>query len=98
MATNNKNAATAASSEEELTETPKVPHQDGAKVTSIKKHDEPVFDDEIDGDVSLVEKAKRLLKNKRVVAGAITTAVLAGAVLVIRSRNSVEETDETPEA
>jgi cell division protein FtsL len=71
-----------------------------ASVTSIKKDQEPDFygeDDDFDGGSSLVQRAKRLAKNKRVIAGAVTTGVLTLAVLVIRKRNTVEdEQNETP--
>lgn len=100
MATTPKNS-TAAETVEEAT----VPHQAEPKVektkatvTAIKKDKEPEFygEDDNNGGSSLVAKVKRLAQNKRVVAGAITTVVLTGAALVIRNRNSAEETDETP--
>jgi hypothetical protein len=79
-----------------------LPHQKAPKaasVTSINK--EPEFfgedDDNYTDGSSIVAKAKRLAKNKRVIAGAVTTGVLTLAVLVIRKRNTVDEQEnETP--
>lgn len=99
MATNSKSAA-AAVTEETLEDGPKVPHQDvkEAKVTSIKRNDEPEFyGEDGDTDETLAAKAKRLVKNKRVIGGAAAAALLTISVLVVRKRNSVDEQDnETP--
>lgn len=99
MATTSKNNASASDAVEEDV---KVPHQHAEKVaatvTEIKKSNEPVFDGETSENITLIGKAKRLVKDKRVVAGAATVALLTIGVFVARKRNSVEETDETPEA
>jgi hypothetical protein len=96
-----KNTADSTVEEKDAT----VPHQakaSEATVTEIRTSDGDVTffgEDDTKGSSFLVVKAKRLAKNKRVIAGAVTTAILGTAVLVIRKRNSaVEETDETPEA
>lgn len=101
MATKSNAAETPAEVADDAT----VPHQasksaEPTKVTSIKKHEEPEFygEDETDGD-SLKAKALRLLKNRKVIAGVVTTTVLGTAVLVIRKRNSAEQDgEETTEA
>ena len=100
MATKSNAAETPAEAAEET----HVPHQtsktEPAKVSSIRKSEEPEFygEDETDGD-SLKAKALRLLKNRKVIAGVVTTTVLGAAVLVIRKRNGAEQdVEETPEA
>jgi hypothetical protein len=96
MATTAKNAAAAETAE--VVEEKSVPHQ--AKVTSITKDDgEKVSYYGADDDnekLSLVEKAKRLVKDKRVIAGATSVALLSVGVLIARKRNTVDENDETP--
>lgn len=105
MATKNNTAAENVESFEVAEETA-VPRQSKpeAKVTSIKKNEEPEFyDDEIAEAAgklhSIVKNAKRLTKDKRVVAGAVTTLLLTVGVVVARKRNTVEDdVNETPEA
>jgi hypothetical protein len=93
-----KNTAAKDLQAEELDAEAKVPSQ-ATKVTSIKKNEEPeFFGENTEESEPLKYRVRRILKNKRIIAGAITTAVLGTAVLVIRKRNSVEETDETPQA
>lgn len=104
MATKNNTAAENVESFEVAEETA-VPRQSKpeAKVTSIKKNEEPEFygDDVETGSKlnSIVKNAKRLAKDKRVVAGAVTTLLLTVGVVVARKRNTVEDdVNETPEA
>jgi hypothetical protein len=68
-----------------------------ATVTAIKKNEEPEFYGE-DGNESLLSKAKRLARDKRVVTGAVTALLLATGVVIVRKRNTVVEDDvnETP--
>ena len=69
-----------------------------ATVTAIKKADDEVFD--IEEDNSFGAKTKRLFKDKRVIAGAVTTILLTAGVIVARRRNEIveDQNNETPEA
>jgi hypothetical protein len=79
-------------------EVPKPRSQKSANVTSIKKNDEPEFydGDNTDGAEPILNKIKRLARNKKVIVGTVTTLLLTTGVLVARNRNSVVE-DETSE-
>lgn len=97
MAATSKNT-TAESADVEEKVVPEQAKSKDATVTAIKGSKEPKFDDE-DIELTLVEKAKQLVKNKRVIAGAATVALLSVGVLVARKRNTVDEQEnETPEA
>lgn len=79
--------------ENNVVETEKIPAED-VKVPHQK--DKPVLE-VIEGDnekLSLIEKTKGLLRNKKFIAGLSSVALIAVGVVVVRNRNENVSEDE----